>query len=676
VLAAGTAVGDPVAAVTMAAGAMLVGVAWRVGGGRPPLATMATTTVVMGISTFAGAASGQVPWLHFALVAVWALLAGLIVALGPRGAAVGLQAIIAIVVFGRFPQPIPAAAGLAGLVIAGGVTQLLFCTLVGLSPGLRPQRAALAAAYRRLAAVAASGGSTAPVAASLDQAQATLNSPTLLGDRSILALSSLVVEGRRIRLQLAGLELLIDQYVRPLDPAEIALPRSAARLRETTATVLRAIADELESDDDGPAIDLGALAGQLNGSLDGVTAAAEHDGAVLAHHVAQHAAALAGQVRAAVGLAAEVRDRHGLVPVRPTLRTSRQYQSLRWGFDQVRANASLESAAGRHAVRLAVVVAGTEVLAEHIPIQRNYWMVVAAAAVLKPDFGGTLTRGSERVLGTCAGVVLAGLLIVGLHPSGWATVGLVGLLAWAAYAIFPASFAAATVFLTGMIVFLLNVVTADTLATALARGLNTIIGGAIGLLAYAVWPTWSRVPARQALAQLVSAQRSYLGSLLDPLVDGAALPEDEVASAARQARIAWTNAEATVSRSLAEPVTRRIDAEQSRGLLSGLRRLVLAAHIVRLECQRRTRHAPLPTLRPFVSALDESLKTITHALAADGVHATALPPLRALHQALLRETKGEPRDPLLVAQLDEIADATNTVGELLGLGPGPMPANL
>lgn len=68
-LAAGTAAGDPVAAVTMGAGAMLVGVAWRAGGGRPPLAAMATTTAVMGLSTFAGAASGQYAWLHFAIVA-------------------------------------------------------------------------------------------------------------------------------------------------------------------------------------------------------------------------------------------------------------------------------------------------------------------------------------------------------------------------------------------------------------------------------------------------------------------------------------------------------------------------------------------------------------------------------------------------------------------------------
>ena len=38
----------------MGAGAMLVGIAWRITGGRPPLALMATDAVVMALSTFVG----------------------------------------------------------------------------------------------------------------------------------------------------------------------------------------------------------------------------------------------------------------------------------------------------------------------------------------------------------------------------------------------------------------------------------------------------------------------------------------------------------------------------------------------------------------------------------------------------------------------------------------------
>lgn len=75
VLGGGIALGHPVPAVTMGAGAMLVGIAWRSGGGRPPLALMATDAVVMGLATFAGCITGSTAWLHLVLIFVWALAA-------------------------------------------------------------------------------------------------------------------------------------------------------------------------------------------------------------------------------------------------------------------------------------------------------------------------------------------------------------------------------------------------------------------------------------------------------------------------------------------------------------------------------------------------------------------------------------------------------------------------
>jgi uncharacterized membrane protein YccC len=251
--------------------------------------------------------------------------------------------------------------------------------------------------------------------------------------------------------------------------------------------------------------------------------------------------------------------------VRPSLGSRNAWGQLVADLAQIRANASLQSPAGRHAVRLALIVPATELLAEHVPLQRGYWIVVAAAAVLRPDFGATFTRGAERMAGTCVGVLLAGLVAVALHPTGWATVALVGILAWAAYSVFPASFAAGIVFLTGMIVFLLDAVSPDSLATAADRGLDTIVGGTIALIAYALWPTWSSMPARQALVDLVDAQRAYLRVVIGSVRDGVAVPEDQLGRLARRARLAWTNAEATIERSLTEPSTRRSTSSRRAG---------------------------------------------------------------------------------------------------------------
>ena len=75
------------------------------------------------------------------------------------------------------------------------------------------------------------------------------------------------------------------------------------------------------------------------------------------------------------------------------------------------------------------------------------------------------------------------------------TIVLVGLLARAGYAVFPASFAVGFAFITAVVVFLLNAISPDTLATAWARLLDTLVGGTLGLLAYRLWPTTTRCGA-------------------------------------------------------------------------------------------------------------------------------------------------------------------------------------
>jgi uncharacterized membrane protein YccC len=678
VLAAGTLAGDTVAAVTMGAGAMLVGIAWRAGGGMPPLATMATDTAVMGLSTFAGAASGAVGWLHLVLLAAWAAAAGLLVVLGRRSAIVGTQAIIAIVVFGRFSQPIPAAAGLAGLVLAGGAVQVLFCALFGAPPALRVQRSAVAEAYRRLGALALDPDArTVMASAALDEAEDKLSSPTLLGDAAMMTLSALVQEGRRMRLEFAALSLLLSQYAREHDPGETALRHAIDQVRERTAEALRCIAAAIEGDAPPDRLQLPLQALSAAGDLLADASRAENrdvgtgpgadTGARIADRIEHHVSALAGQVRAAAGLAAGLREQRGRIAVRPSLGATNPLKQLQADLAQIRANASLHSPAGRHALRLAVVVPGTELLAQHLPLARGYWIVVAAATVLRPDFGSTLTRGAERLAGTLVGVVLAGIVAVAVHPTGWATVALVGALAWVAYSIFPASFAAGIVFLNAMIVFLLEAVAPSTLATATARGVDTIVGGAIALIAYALWPTWSSLSARQALVDLVTADRAYLRVVLGSLVDGIAVPEEELRRLARQARLAWTNAEATIERSLTDPAARRIDLEQAQNVMTGFRRLIQAVHVIRLERQAHPRNQPLVALRPLATAVDQTLAVIAGTLATGTPAQANLPPLRAAYRELAAAAASAPLDPLLLTEIDEIVDAANTVAGVLGL---------
>ncbi|HWD74147.1 MAG TPA: FUSC family protein [Solirubrobacteraceae bacterium] len=689
VLGVGLALDDPVAGVTMGAGAMLVGIAWRTRGGRPPLAVMTIDALIMAVSTFVGCVTGSTTWMHLIVLCAWSFMGGLLVGVGNRGAVIGTQAIIAVVVFGRFAEPAPAALGLAGLVLVGGLAQVLLQSIVRWPLPLRAQRTATAAAYRELAKLAGATDDLSALAPAeaLDDAERTLASPALFGDAALMTLRSLVSEAYRSRIQLIGLHALLRQQHPPtLDQRRPAagtdsgspttgaagaadavddLGRWSLRL---TASALELAAQAIEGREDADE-ELRRIVAELTAAIDQrerfthLTEPGERQ-------LIRRLSALSGQLRAISSLAPDAMTGGGLRSRRPVRRTDRPVERVRAHLAELRANASLQSPAGRHAVRLAVIVPVTELLARELPLSRSYWVVVAAATVLRPEFGATFTRGTERAVGTTVGVGLAGAIAVLLHPAGGVTVAIVGLLAWAGYATFPASFATGFAFITAVVVFLLNAVSPDTLATASARLLDTLIGGTIGLIAYALWPTWSRTPAWQSLADLVAAERMYLDRVLTALIDGHRAREQVMTGLSRRARLTRTNAEATVARSLSEPTTRRIDARRSQAVLGAMRRLIQAAHVLRLDAQEERERRPMPELKPLKDGVDGLLTSVESTLRPDPQDASSpipLPDLRERYRGVQRAARGEAQAAELLAELDEMVDAANGVASAAGL---------
>jgi hypothetical protein len=163
-----------------------------------------------------------------------------------------------------------------------------------------------------------------------------------------------------------------------------------------------------------------------------------------------------------------------------------------------------------------------------------------------------------------------------------------------------------------------------------------------------------------------------VAAILSALITGHKAEESQMRPLSRRARLARTTAESTVARSLSEPATRRIDAEQSQGLLAAMRRLVQAGHVLRLEVQDERPREPLPGLEPLAADLDVVLTRVEGPLRArpDEVEPAAeLPDLRGRYLAFASSAPEEVHSEGVLDELDEIVDAANSLAVLVGLEP-------
>jgi len=290
---------------------------------------------------------------------------------------------------------------------------------------------------------------------------------------------------------------------------------------------------------------------------------------------------------------------------------------------------------------------------------------VTVAFVLKPDFGATFSRGVQRYLGTAVGVILATAITALLNPGYWTLIVLVGIFAAGIYTFILANYLLFTTSMTALIVFFVAFDGVAEWTAVTDRVLDTLIGGALTLIAYLIFPTWEgeRVSAR--LADLIAADRKYLAGVLGAWVDPATYDPDalhEVRLAGRRAR---TEAEASVQRAQAEPAKHRGDIDTALDVLASLRRLAdgtLALEAVLEDEHARTAHPEVGTL---ARELDGALAAL-EAAERDGRRAPPLPPLRAEHDAL---AAAEPANAPIALETDRMVNAVDTLAHLVKPAP-------
>jgi uncharacterized membrane protein YccC len=217
--------------------------------------------------------------------------------------------------------------------------------------------------------------------------------------------------------------------------------------------------------------------------------------------------------------------------------------------------------------------------------------------------------------------------------------------------------------LTGVVVILLSFYGIAPETSMPARAEDTVLGSALALLAYLLWPTWERGRERTTLARTLDAYRDYLVAVLC----GDARARFETRAAARAAR---SNAQASLERLRQEP-RGRANLPRAEALLSQANRFMRAA--MTLEAARTDAHDPPlpPQVASFADACASALREAAASVREDRAPAAKAPRLRELQRALA-SALGDPANPfpgaLSAAFLDasdRIADAINGLMHVL-----------
>ncbi|MET7918457.1 FUSC family protein [Streptomyces avermitilis] len=549
----------------------------------------------LALSTFVGylAAGRLVTFLP--LLAVWAFAAGMAWAVGSTAGIVAATTVGSMLVTITLPTSVGRALEHAGVIALGGVAQAVLILLFPIRrwgahrDALADALAAVSDYARRLrhdptAPFDPEPLMTARDAAAVTPSQARTRPPALHGPR--------------------GLAERILPVVAALADPDVGAPAEGPG-RDRARELLDAAADVL--DVAARSIRRGTPAEVPPGSADVLRVDEEHE--VLEGPARQAAERLVELLGEALELAGSggARGKTHTPPgpagaqflVRPTM-----FRLVPVVVRAVRRELRRDSPVFRHAVRLAAVATLGYLIAARLPLGHGYWAPIASVMVMRPDFHRTYARAVARLAGTLAGVALATGMVRALGPDAHVFGALAVVSAGLSYTLIRTGYAYSQCFTAAYVVFLLGMGGQAWEQTVPERVVLTLLGGALAMLAYVVFPAWEtpRLPGR--LADWLAANGRYAAAVLRSYAEPTREHRADMRRAllaSREAHAAWQEA---YDRARQEPVRPRgltaREAEEAQEALKGFGRaaMLMESHVPRADSRF------VPDAERFAEALE------------------------------------------------------------------------
>lgn len=243
----------------------------------------------------------------------------------------------------------------------------------------------------------------------------------------------------------------------------------------------------------------------------------------------------------------------------------------------------------RHSIRMAVAIPVALMVGNLVLSAHQYWVALTVAWVARPGYGTTFGRVVSRTGGTLLGLAVVIVLIGFFNPGPWWMVVVCTFAAYVMFATIPVNYAFAVVFITVLIVTMLQLDGGDLESSLWNRAIGTVLGGIIALIAAQFGASWAS-PTLASKLELVAAQaRRYV----------------QAGSDASAASLTLLEARRSVSEAIDEA-----SLESPRGTLSAQRAqrvlssLLAGVFVVAMTCGSDSSNARTDSTDPDITDLE------------------------------------------------------------------------
>lgn len=226
-------------------------------------------------------------------------------------------------------------------------------------------------------------------------------------------------------------------------------------------------------------------------------------------------------------------------------------------------NLNFRSNIFRHALRMALALLAGYVVSLFFKVDRGYWILLTIVVILKPAYSLSKQRNYDRLIGTACGIVV-GMLVLFTIKNDTVLLLLMILMMVGTYSFMRTNYFLSVLFMTPYLLLFFHLLYPYNLNELIVdRIVDTAIGSAIALVfSLFLVPVWEADAIKQAMVKMLEANDKFYALVAGSFSSGGAINIDQIKIARKESMVALANLSDAFTRMLNEPKRFRSGVKQ------------------------------------------------------------------------------------------------------------------